>query len=139
MSIDPRSFTPVYLQLAAILRDMIDTGEWSAGQLLPSEQQLMDEYEIGRAAVRAALKELRAEGLIRTERRVGSFVVDRDPERTVVELGPGVDVISRMPSPAERQEFDLSEGVPVFVIERPGRAPEIVPADRVRLRVPGRG
>jgi DNA-binding GntR family transcriptional regulator len=138
MSIDPRSFTPVYLQLAAAMRDMIDTGEWAPGEMLPSEQELMEEYRIGRAAVRNAIKELRAEGLIRTERRVGSFVRDPDAGRTAVTLEHGTEVTGRMPTPAERDRFDLPEGVPVFVIERPGRAAEIVPTDRARLIVPER-
>jgi GntR family transcriptional regulator len=135
MSIDRTSFTPLYIQLAGIMRDMIDTGEWRAGATLPSEQALMEEYELGRAAVREALKILRNEGRITTIRRVGSYVRDIDAERTPVSVEPGVEVIARMPTPEERRTLDIPEGVPVLVVERAGRAPAVLPADRTKLIV----
>ncbi len=48
----------------------------------------------------------------------------------------GAVVTARMPTAAERGEFDIAEGVVVFQVVSAGRA-EVFPADRWRLRWPG--
>lgn len=52
------------VQLASILREMITSGKLKQHESLPSETALMDEHEVSRGTVRAALKMLRDEGLI---------------------------------------------------------------------------
>jgi GntR family transcriptional regulator len=70
---------PYYAQLAAILRDAITEGLLTPGSALPSEAQLGASYQLSRTAVRQALGELAAEGLIRKEKGRGTFV--RGPRR----------------------------------------------------------
>jgi len=137
MTIDLHSFVPAYHQLADILRDQLDRGELAPGDPMPSEQQMMDRYGIGRVAVRNALAVLRQEGRIVTERRRGSFVPE-EVQRRVVEIEGPASLISRMPTPQERREHGIREGVPVLVIEREGAEPELLPADRVTIWMPGR-
>jgi DNA-binding GntR family transcriptional regulator len=79
MTIDPASFEPVYRQLARILRDQIRSGELRAGATVGSEASLSQRFGVGRDAVRDALAALRSEGLVITERGMGTFV--RGPPR----------------------------------------------------------
>jgi len=72
--IDPESATPVYQQVASILRDKIKRREWQPDRRLPSEPDLEAEFDISRDTVRRALNVLRDEGLIVTVRGRGSFV-----------------------------------------------------------------
>lgn len=59
------------------LRQAIEAGELSAGAKLPPEARLAEQYEVSRPTVRAALRELEANSLVRTQHGVGSFVIDR--------------------------------------------------------------
>ena len=69
---------PVYLQLAAILRARIMSGELAAGRALPSETTLMQEQGIARETARKAVKVLRDEGLVEIVQGRGSYVVPED-------------------------------------------------------------
>ncbi|MGY3438990.1 MULTISPECIES: FadR/GntR family transcriptional regulator [unclassified Marinovum] len=63
-------------QIAKALRDAILTGELTADDRLPSEQDLAETFDVSRPTVREALKRLAAQSLIRTERGAfgGAFV-----------------------------------------------------------------
>lgn len=56
------------------LRTSIRTGEYHAGDRLPTETELSTRFGVSRPTVRAALRELAAINLVRTEHGVGSFV-----------------------------------------------------------------
>jgi GntR family transcriptional regulator len=75
VTIDHESGTPPYRQLAAILRERIESGDLTGK--LPAEKRLADEYEVAHGTVRKALDVLRDEGLVRTEPGWGSSVVER--------------------------------------------------------------
>jgi GntR family transcriptional regulator len=70
---------PYYAQLAEILRTAITAGDLEPDAALPSEAELGAAYALSRTAVRQALGELAAEGLVRKEKGRGSFV--RGPRR----------------------------------------------------------
>jgi DNA-binding GntR family transcriptional regulator len=63
----------MYEQLAAILRDRISAGEFQHGPL-PSVTALMGTYDVGRDTVIRAVDVLRAEGLVFTVKRRGTYV-----------------------------------------------------------------
>jgi len=135
--IDFGSDRPVHRQLADLIRADIAAGRLKPGQALPSETRLMQQYELGRVAVRQALGVLRSEGLVVTVKREGSYVRPQSPvERVTVEWP--TEVTARMPSPDERKELDIPEGVPVFVLNQARRRKRVLPADRTVLVWPGR-
>ena len=74
VTIDHDAGTPVWRQLAAILRAMIESGEIGKGKLLPSQRTLMQRYEVSDGTVKRALALLREEGLIETEIGRGTYV-----------------------------------------------------------------
>ncbi|MBF9132625.1 winged helix-turn-helix transcriptional regulator [Plantactinospora sp. S1510] len=132
MSIDRRSHTPVYRQLANLIREGIYAGQYVAGAPLPSEVTLSQEYGVGRDAVRQALALLRSEGLVSTERGERSRV-RVPPERVSVELPPGGRAVARMPADPERVERDMDEGVPVIEVHHPDGTTEVHPGDKTEL------
>lgn len=68
---------PLYRQIADQLRRMIESGDLTAGTQIPTEDQLMEEYQASRNTVRGALKELAARGLVYTRHGKGTFVSER--------------------------------------------------------------
>ncbi len=72
--VDRTSGLPVYRQVVDDIRARIDSGEYPAGDALPSETALMAEYEISRPTLREAIKLLRGEGRLVVEHGRGMFV-----------------------------------------------------------------
>ena len=75
VSIDPLGETPVYLQLAAILRDRIKSGELPPNRPLPSLMTLQQEYGIARGTAAKAVRVLVEEKRVRIVPGRGAYVV----------------------------------------------------------------
>lgn len=80
-SIDPRSPTPLYAQIASRVRMAIASGELRAGDGLPSVRQLSSRLRVNPATVVQAYRELEMEGLVNTRHGAGTFVQDVAHER----------------------------------------------------------
>jgi len=65
---------PLYFQLKEIIEEKITSGQLEPGDLLPSERELSDRYNISRPTIRQALQELVNEGLLYREKGKGTFV-----------------------------------------------------------------
>ncbi len=74
MPVDHRSPTPLYVQLGAILREQITSGELASDAPLPSESYLQQEHGVSRVTVRKAVELLRNEGLVYTLPQRGTYV-----------------------------------------------------------------
>ena len=61
--IDHESATPVYRQVAAILRERIDAGTYQPGRRLPSVRDLTQEFGIAQLTARKALRVLVDDGI----------------------------------------------------------------------------
>lgn len=77
--VDHMDPTPLYVQLASILREMIEAGELPAGAAMPSESYLQGEHGVARGTVRMAVGILRDEGRVVTLPGRGTFVRAPDP------------------------------------------------------------
>ncbi|WP_090937287.1 GntR family transcriptional regulator [Nonomuraea jiangxiensis] len=74
MTVNQLDPTPLWQQLAAIIRERIKAGEYEPRQPLPSETQLIQEHGIARGTVRRAMKALGEEGWTVTVQGRGTFV-----------------------------------------------------------------
>lgn len=72
--IDRDAESPIYFQLAEILREKILTGSLRPGEKLPSETDLVDTYEVSPMTVRRAINLLAAQDIISTAPGRGTFV-----------------------------------------------------------------
>lgn len=72
---------PKFIVLAGELRRLIMSGGYAAGDVLPSEADLMEQHGVSRDTVRKALSRLRDEGLIVSRAGVGWLVRQRNSIR----------------------------------------------------------
>jgi DNA-binding GntR family transcriptional regulator len=72
--IDPIAPVPPYRQIAGILRRRIEGGKYRSDTRIPTESELVEEFEVARTTARRAVSVLREEGLIYTVPNRGSYV-----------------------------------------------------------------
>ncbi len=77
VTIDHGAATPLWRQLADILRGKIESRELPAGGIMPSETTLSQEYGLARGTVVKALDALEREGLVERVQGRGTFVKAR--------------------------------------------------------------
>lgn len=70
---------PVWRQIAAVLEQRITDGTYPAGSRVPSVVELSAEFEVAASTAQKVLAHLKAEGLVRAEVGLGTFVADRPP------------------------------------------------------------
>jgi GntR family transcriptional regulator len=131
--IERNSPIPLYYQLKQLLAGRIASGEWQPGDMLPTEEQLQDQYDLSRTTVRQALKELEFEGLISRYQGRGTFVSkpklshSPDPHFNLTTflkqqgIEPGWRVLSAewVPAPAEVAErLEIDPGTQVYRLRR---------------------
>lgn len=114
--INRSSRDPAYRQIADLLRARIQSGQIKPGELLPFEGRIAQEHGVGRVTARAALRVLRDEGLVVTERGYGTRVVEPH-ERQTVRVPRGARIWSRMPTESERVQLGIEPGAVVPVVE----------------------
>lgn len=75
--IDPIAPVPPYRQIAEILRRRIDSGKYPPDTRIPTESEIIEEFEVARTTARRAVSVLREHGLIYTVPQRGSYVARR--------------------------------------------------------------
>ena len=73
-NIQKDSPVPLYYQLKEILKNKIETGELKDGEMIPSERELIELYQISRPTVRQAINELVNNQLLVRKQGYGTFV-----------------------------------------------------------------
>ena len=66
---------PIYIKIEKYLRELIDSEKIKPGELLPSENQLSEEFNVTRMTVRSAFNNLVKQGYIIRKRGIGSIVL----------------------------------------------------------------
>ena len=133
-AINFESNIPYYIQLVAILKDNISSGDWKTGEKIPSEPELCDIYGVSRTVVRQALGELELEGLINRRKGKGTFVSEKKINESLVQklmgfyqdmvdrgLKPVTKVLKHIVQPATPkigEYLGVAPETPVFCIER---------------------
>lgn len=79
--LDRSSDVPLYFQLAAALKVMLEVDDWKAGARFASERELEEEFKVSRAVIRPALELLVGDGAIVRIKGSGAFVAP--PRREV--------------------------------------------------------
>lgn len=82
LSIDHSSPVPLHYQVEELLRNLIDSPEFSKGQLLPNEVDLAKQLAISRTTLRQAINKLVYEGLLVRKKGVGTWVAENRPLST---------------------------------------------------------
>lgn len=69
---------PLYVQTKEYIAGLINSGSFPTGAKLPTENELMEQLQVGRATVRAALAELEREGSVLKRHGIGTFVCEKE-------------------------------------------------------------
>jgi GntR family transcriptional regulator len=127
---------PAYQQIADALREQMRDGTYPPGAKLPSESELRGRWGVASKTVRAALDQLRAEGLVTGRQGVGSFVRSQTvPRRLSTDIATNVGwyhtlarqglqpagrtTVTRAPCPPEAAEWlEIEPGTVVTVRDR---------------------
>ena len=133
ITIDPFNAVPKYYQLASILRQKIEDGEWEPRSPIPSERRLEALYNISRTTIREAIDHLVKQGFLYREHGRGTFVSPQKLQKGLMELtsfsedlikrgmrpGQVIRDLSRVvPPPKILQKLELAPGSSVMRIER---------------------
>ncbi|MCP4319327.1 MAG: GntR family transcriptional regulator [Hyphomicrobiales bacterium] len=107
--LNPSGPVPLYHQIFLIIRNKIYAGDLLAGDRVPGEQDLTEEFGVSRITAKRALNELADAGLVIRERGRGTRVIKRPPSPAVTSSIEGwLENISLMgvSTKAEVLEFD---------------------------------
>lgn len=74
LGLDKRSSVPLYAQLKTWISERIESGEFGAGEKIPTELALCELLDLSRPTIRQAISELVAEGKLYIEKGKGTFV-----------------------------------------------------------------
>jgi GntR family transcriptional regulator len=77
VTVDRDGMTPLYLQIAAIVRDEITRGVYAPGRVAPSETQLVQRFDVNRLTARKAMRVLADEGLVVVVPGRGVYVAEQ--------------------------------------------------------------
>jgi len=99
MSLNTRSPIPLYRQLASRLSADIDAGTYQVAQKIPSENELAQQFDIGRPTVRQATDLLVRQGRLERRRGSGTFVKS---------VAPAIDLLSLAGTSAAFNNSDLN-------------------------------
>ncbi|GEM83548.1 MAG: transcriptional regulator [Meiothermus sp.] len=130
--LNTHSATPLYLQLEAVLREALASDTWKAGEAMPPERELANQFGVSRLTLRKALERLEAQGLVQRRQGSGTYVAPRleQPLSTLTGfsedmrargLEPKVRWLKRglfTASPEEVLALSLSPGEKVARLER---------------------
>ncbi len=100
---------PMYRQIAEDLRTKIEAGGLAQGSQLPTEIELMDEYEASRNTVRDAIRLLATRSLVETRPGQGTFVIEQ--------INPFVTTLTGDPQAGVETAIYIAE------VEASGRTP----------------
>ncbi len=75
---------PKYVQLADVIQEVIDEGEYEVGDHLPSEIDISNAMPVGLSTVQSAMSQLVEKGIVTRRRRLGTLIAD--PKRQAPEV-----------------------------------------------------
>src|SRR5690625_792519 len=81
--IDKNSPLPIYYQLSEQIKRLIETEQLLPGDLLPSEREYAERYNISRMTVRQAISNLVTESLLYRKKGKGTFVAEKKFEQNL--------------------------------------------------------
>lgn len=133
MTMALRKKLPLYLQIEAILKSKILTGELKEGDRLPPENELSNQFGVSPLTVRQALSSLVGEGLLDRKPGIGTMIKKNPNEKIILKLSGRMDellsigketettvlrseVIQRLDKPT--RNLRLNQGDPVFFVEK---------------------
>lgn len=126
------SYQPLYKQVEEVVTQLIVEQRWKPGEMLPSEFQLADEFNVSQGTVRKALNTLTGAKILERKQGVGTFVSEHTGQNVLYRFFPLVadgkkpelpisETIARKIEPAQgevAEQLQLNAGEDVVVLSR---------------------
>lgn len=112
-----RNETALYSKIAADLIEQIRSGSLTIGAFLPTEVELQEHYGVSRHTIRAAMRILAGDGLVRSTAGVGTYVT-ATPAQRVESWATGRDLLAHARNSRQKviavEEVEAIEGADPF-------------------------
>ncbi|GJL81257.1 MAG: histidine utilization repressor [marine bacterium B5-7] len=95
---------PLYQQIKNEIAERVRSGTWSSGERLPSENELVEMLGVSRMTIHRALRELTRDNILMRVHGVGTFVAERRPHASLVQLR---DIADEIASKGHRHSLDV--------------------------------
>jgi GntR family transcriptional regulator len=133
MQLDQNTSKPFYKQLEEILIHRIETGVWAPGSKIPTEAELVEEFQVSRVTVRKSLEALTKNFLLERKSGKGTFVAAKRMQRNISQLlsftnfcqmqglkpdAKTIRIDYDDPTEDEQQKMKLDPGKKIIVLER---------------------
>ena len=124
-----RAAAAPYARVKDYIKSGLAQGRWAAGDLMPSEAELVAQFGVSRMTVNRALRELQSDGLVERVQGVGTFAAQvrrvlstltiRDLQEEIEARGHRHHAVVHVKrreeaAPALAQQLGLQAGAPVF-------------------------
>ncbi|MGC4377780.1 GntR family transcriptional regulator [Fictibacillus sp. Mic-4] len=84
--INKHSPVPIYYQIEQSIKNLIDKGDLKPGDMIPSEREYAENYQISRMTVRQAINNLVNDGYLIRQKGKGTFVASQKIEQKLLGL-----------------------------------------------------
>jgi GntR family transcriptional regulator len=126
------SFSPLYRQIKGLMLQALANQEWRPGEMIPSEAELANRFQVSQGTVRKAIDEMAAENLLVRKQGKGTFVASHSDPRAffrflrLVPLSGGVEPATSRPLECWRAKaradaahvLGIQPGDPVIIVRR---------------------
>lgn len=85
-TVEPIKRVKLYEEVADRIRKLIASGELLPGQALPSERRLSEQFGVGRAIIREAIRQLEVSGLVESRHGGGNYIREITTDTLVAPL-----------------------------------------------------
>lgn len=106
---------PIYIQIMNLLKSKIVAGEIAKGGKLPSVRDFSKELKVNPNTVQRTYQELEREGLVFTQRGMGTFVTEDRERIDRLKKGMANNIILKFMDDMERLGFDSKEIIEIIV------------------------
>ncbi|MEP3246482.1 MAG: histidine utilization repressor [Sneathiella sp.] len=103
---------PLYKQIKQLIISRVDNGQWSPGDKIPTEHNLVQELNASRMTVNRALRELTQEGILVRRQGSGTYVSPPRLETGLLEIRNIAEDIERRGGQHTSEVLHLSEELP---------------------------
>jgi len=105
-----KTFAPKYVQIQDSISNWIEAGDLKPGDLIPSERELSEQFDVSRMTVRQAISTLASHGVVRRVQGLGTYVSEPKNEYDIGLLVSFTESALRrgLKPSGKLLEFDLS-------------------------------
>jgi GntR family transcriptional regulator len=120
-----RSRVSLYIQVASVMRQRIETGFWGEGARISTIEDLETEFGVARVTIRQAVEILRAEGLLDAQQGRGTFVSGKPKKKHWLNLGGDFEsILDSIKNNVLRMVFTEENVAPPTLADGEGRPAE---------------